>query len=316
MDVLPARRLRRALIPALSLSLLLVACGGGGDAPPPQNSDPVSADTALTASSNSAIVPDDAHSATAELLAAVQAVVAASSQATASVNCAGGGTAVFQATGASAALLGNGQLDQGETYSVVFNNCRSASGSASISGSLNLAVTSVTADSITVDTSTNNVVVSRPFGHVVVNGSSTFTQTTTVAGNTTTITTRWVSPSFSVTRVHGARVASFSLTNVDVTRTVVFTAGVFTSVSYTGTATWSASLPNGSFSVTYTVQNATYDGNGTPTGGTWTIQLPNHRLQLTVAGNLATVTIDFNSDGTIDRTHVFAIGEFVAGAGG
>jgi hypothetical protein len=64
------------------------------------------------------------------------------------------------------------------------------------------------------------------------------------------------------------------------------------------------------------MQGATYDGNGTPTSGSWTIALPNHRLQLTVAGGFATVTVDFNADGTIDRTHVFPIGDFVAGAGG
>jgi hypothetical protein len=315
--------MRRNIFPALlnlprtlgtlSLVAMLAACGGGSDVPAPSNN--VSADGAKNASANTAAIPNDSATALSAVISTAEAVVAAGS-ATAIISCPGGGTASYMVTGPDAALLLNHQLDQGENYSLVFNNCRSANGASAVNGAFTLNVTAKTADSITVDTATNNVVVSLPRGDIVLNGSSTISRTIQTAGNVTTITTHWVTPNFSVVSHRNGRTTSFSYTNVDITRTVVLTNGQFTSASYSGTSTLSWMWPGGSFSVTFATQGTVgCMEDGTPTQGTMTITLPNDRITITVVPGTVTVTVDFGKDGTIDRTYIFTVTELMNGAG-
>jgi hypothetical protein len=309
-----ARHLPRAL-GAVSLIALLAACGGGGgtDAPPPANA--ISAEAAKSASANTAAIPNDTAAAMSDVIATAEAVVAAGS-ASATISCPGGGTAVYQVTGPNAALLLNHQFDQGEVYTLTYNACRSASGAASVNGSMSLTVTSKTADSITLDTATNNVVVTRPLSDVTLNGSSTVTRTVQTAGNTTTITTHWVTPNFSITSHRNGRTTTFSYTNVDITRTVVITNGVVTGTSYNGTSTMSWTWPNGSFSITFATQGSVgCDANGTPTQGTWTITLPNNRIIVTIVPGTVTIQVDYGNDGSIDRIYTFTVTDLMDGAG-
>lgn len=294
----------------LSLVAMLAACGGGSDVPPPSNN--VSADGAKNASANAAAIPNDSATALSAVISTAEAVVAAGS-ATAVISCPGGGTATYTVTGP---LPLNHQLDAGETYSLVFNNCRSATGAEAITGAFTLNVTAKTADSITVETATNNVVVTLPRGDIVLNGSSTISRTIQTAGNVTTITTHWVTPNFSVVSHRNGRTTSFSYTNVDITRTVVLTNGQFTSASYSGTSTLSWVWPGGSFSVTFATQGTVGCAqDGTPTQGTITITLPNDRITITVVPGTVTVTVDFGKDGIIDRTYIFTVTELMNGAG-
>ena len=310
--VSPIGRLPRAL-GALSLVALLAACGGGSDSPPPSNA--VSADDAKSVSANAASMPNDTATAMSATVTTAEMVVA-SGEASVTVNCPGGGTAVYQVTGPNAALLLNHQLDEGENYSVTFNACRSASGAASVSGAMTLAVASKTADSITLNTATSNVVVSLPHGDVTLNGSSTVTRTITTSGNTTTTTTHWVTPNFSITSHRNGRTSTFSYTNVDITRTIVVTNGMVTSTSYSGTSTLSWTWPNGSFSITFATQGSIgCDADGTPTQGTWTITLPHNRLILTIVPGTVTLQVDYGADGTIDRTYIFTVNELMNTAG-
>ena len=306
-------RLPRAFC-ALSLSVLLAACGGGSDDSPPP-STAVTADAAKNASANSTAIPNDGATAMSATIATAEAVVAAGS-ASATIACPGGGTAVYQVTGPNAALLLNHQFDEGENYSLTYNNCRSANGAAAVNGSMTLVVTSKTADSITLDTATNNVVVSLPHGDVALNGSSTITRTITTAGNTTTTTTHWVTPNFSVTSHRNGRTSSFAFTNVDITRSIVVTNGVVTSTSYNGTSTLSWTWPNGSFSVTFATQGTVgCDADGTPTQGTWIITLPNNRLVLAVVPGMVTLSVDYGNDGSIDRIYTFTVTDLMNSAG-
>jgi len=306
-------RLPRAFC-ALSLSVLLAACGGGSDDSPPP-STAVTADAAKNASANSTAIPNDGATAMSATIATAEAVVAAGS-ASATIACPGGGTAVYQVTGPNAALLLNHQFDEGENYSLTYNNCRSANGAAAVNGSMTLVVTSKTADSITLDTATNNVVVSLPHGDVALNGSSTITRTITTAGNTTTTTTHWVTPNFSVTSHRNGRTSSFAFTNVDITRSIVVTNGVVTSTSYNGTSTLSWTWPNGSFSVTFATQGTVgCDADGTPTQGTWIITLPNNRLILAVVPGMVTLSVDYGNDGSIDRIYTFTVTDLMNSAG-
>jgi hypothetical protein len=300
---------------ALSLLALLTACGGGSSDPTPPPAPTVSADGAKNASANTASIPNDTATAMSEVVKAAEAVVA-SGQASLTVSCPGGGTAVYQVTGPNAALLLNHQLDQGENYSLTYNACRSASGAATVNGSMTLFVASKAADSIALETATNNVVVTLPHSDVTLNGASTISRTIEVSGNTTTTTTHWVTPNFSVTTHRNGRTTSFAYDNVDITRTVVVTNGVVTSTSINGTATLAWTWPGGSFSITLATQGTVgCDPDGTPTQGTFTIVFPHNRIVLTIVPGTVTLAVDYGNDGTIDRTYVFTVNELMNEAG-
>lgn len=307
-------RLPRAL-GALTLAALLAACGGGGNdaAPPPPSA--VSAEDAKSVSANTAAIPTDTATAMSTIIATAEAVVAAGS-ASATLSCAGGGTAVYTVTGPDAALLLNRRFDQGENYSVTYNACRSFTGAASVNGAQTLFVASRTADSITLDTATNNVVVTLPHSDVTMNGSSTVSRTIQTAGNVTTTTTHWVTPNFSVTTHRNGRTSTFAYNNVDISRTVVTTSGVVTATSYNGTSTLSWTWPNGSYSITFATQGTVNcDASGAPTQGTWTITFPHNRIILTIVPGTVTLAVDYGADGTIDRTYTFTVTELMNGAG-
>ena len=300
---------------AISLVALLAACGGGGaDAPPPP-ANALSADAAKNASANSASIPNDTATAMSAIITTAEAVVASGS-ASATISCPGGGTAVYQVTGPNAALLLNHQLDQGENYSLTYNACRSANGAASVNGSMTLLVATKTANSIELDTATNNVVVTLPHGDLTLNGASTVSRTIVTAGNVTTTTTHWVTPNFSITSHRNGRTTSFAYTNVDITRSVIVTNGVVTGSTYNGTSTLSWTWPGGSFSVTFATQGSIgCDANGTPTQGTWTITLPNDRIILTVIPGTVTLQVDYGNNGSIDRIYTFTVNDLMDDAG-
>jgi len=76
--------------------------------------------------------------------------------------------------------------------------------------------------------------------------------------------------------------------------------------SRSGTITIDAQLPNGSWTVTTATQGAvSYDANGVPTQGAWTITLPHNIIGISVVPGTLTVTVDWGADGTIDRTWTF-----------
>jgi len=298
----------------LALIVLLAACGGGGnDSPPPSNA--ISAEDAKAASANAAALPNDSADALSTALATAEAVIAAGS-ASATITCGGGGTAVYQVTGPDATLLLNHQLDEGENYSVTYNSCRRALGVATVNGSQTLFVAAKTADSITLQTATNNLVVTLPLRELTLNGASTITRTIATSGSSTTTTIHWVTPNFSVTSHRGPRTSNFSYTNVDITRSVTVDTGVVTGTSYSGTSTLSWTWPTGSFSITFATQGAVQcDAAGTPTQGKWTITLPNNRLILSVAPGTVTLEVDYGNDGSIDRTYSFTVSDLMGEAG-
>src|SRR6266568_9032521 len=99
---------------ALAAAALLAACGGGGSSDTSTDTS-TSAETAQSVSANTVAVPEDSASAMSTTLSTTQAVVAGG-QVGQTYGCAGGGTAVFTATGGTVASLLNGLLDTGENY--------------------------------------------------------------------------------------------------------------------------------------------------------------------------------------------------------
>jgi hypothetical protein len=322
-----ARALRFVLLSpaALALGLALSACGGGsGDAAvttPPATA--ASAATVQETSANTSVVPAASTEALDETIFAAQASVATilSGQASQTVNCPGGGTAMIAVTGAlPLATLTNGQFDAGETYTLTYTDCKGALGRASVNGQMTLTVNEASSTPgnthLALATATTNVVVSLPRGNLTLNGASTVTRDVVTTANTTVTTTHWVTPSFTVVTAFGARTSTFAFTNVDRTRVVTRTNNVVTSTTHSGTCTLSATLPNGSFTVTEsTTGTVTFDANGVPTSGTWTYVLPHNTIVVTIGNGIATVTVDWGSDGTIDRTYTFQINDLAAQAG-
>jgi hypothetical protein len=295
---------RRAVFAAAALAALLTACGGGSD---DASTDTVSQDKAQSMSADSSAMASDGTDGAQALLATTQAVVASGS-ASQTVNCAGGGTAVFTVTGGSVSQLTNGVLDAGEVYSVTFNGCRGSMGAVALTGSATLTVVSNGSGVLAVNSATQNLQVALPLRTLTYNGSSSLSQTVTTNGATTTTINRWTSPRIEVRSVRASgRTSNFTLSNVDLTRTFVQTGGVISARSASGTHTLDAVLPNGSWSITVATQGAvSYDANGVPTQGAWTITLPNHIVGVSVVPGTLTVTVDIGGDGTIDRTYVFS----------
>jgi hypothetical protein len=312
---IPAIEQLPRVLGTLSLVALLAACGGGGADSTPPPSTAISGDAAKNAGANTATIPNDTTAAMSALVTTAEAVVASGS-ASATISCPGGGTAVYQVTGPNAALLLNHQLDAGENYSLTYNACRSASGSAAVNGSMTLLVADKSANSIELNTATNNVVVTLPHSDITLNGASTLSRTTLTAGTTTTTTTHWVTPNFNITSHRNGRTTSFAYTNVDITRTVAVTNGVVTASSINGTATLSWMWPGGSFSITFATQGTVgCDANGTPTQGTWSITLPNNRIVLTVIPGMVTLQVDYGNDGSFDRIYTFTVNDLMDDAG-
>ncbi|MBP5990286.1 MAG: hypothetical protein KA766_09775 [Piscinibacter sp.] len=313
MNITPNNRRLAPIAAATALLALLAACGGGGgDAGAPANG--VTQTEAQSMSANSAVLPADSVEGQASILSTTRAVVAAGSAST-TVNCPGGGTAQFTVTGGNA--LGNGQLDAGEIYSVTYTNCTGAAGAATLNGSATLTVVTASGGTTQVNTATQNLQIALPLRTLTVNGSSTLTETVADNGGGVIVTThRWTSPQIVLTSVRNARTSTFTLSNVDQTRAVTTTNGVISARSRSGTITIDAQLPNGSWTVTTATQGAvSYDANGVPTQGAWTITLPHNIIGISVVPGTLTVTVDWGADGTIDRTWTFTNAQVGSEAG-
>jgi hypothetical protein len=316
MDTLTHKLFNARLLAPIGLVCLLSACGGGGGGSSTPSTGGaaanVSAEAAESTSANAAVIPDGAALASATTLTTTQAVVAAG-QASATINCTGGGTAVYQVTGPNAALLDNGKLDAGENYTLTFNGCRGALGAAALTGEMTLDVTAATAASVTVNTTTNNLVASLPQGTVTLNGSSTLSQSVATSGSEVTTTTGWISSGITVTTEFNGRGGSFTLSQVNVTQSVNESGGVLEGSTFDGTVTFTASGALGALSFTLSTDGAaSYNANGEPVQGTWNLILPNNSISLTIAGNVATVNVDYGNNGTIDATYTFTIAALVA----
>lgn len=288
----------------------LSACGGGSESDTPQNT--VGSETAQSVSANTMVLGPDTVSANAAVLRTAQAVVA-SGQATTTISCGGGGTARFTVSGGTS--LFNFVLDAGERYDMLFDNCRVSAGAESLSGLMRIDVISASANEMTLQTSTQGIVVTRPQRTFTLNGSSTISQSTVTNGTTVTTTHRWVSPQIALTSLHNANLSSLSFSNVDLTTTSTTVNGVLTGSTSSGTLTITVAWPGNSWSATIATQGpASYDTNGVATQGSWLMTLPHDRIGLVVAAGLATVTLDSGANGSIDHTFFFGVLALIAAA--
>ncbi len=314
---------------------LLAACGGGG------GEDRVGIDdaTATLYSAEATQIHSDAVSAADSAVLAAQAMIGAGAGmlgsdgrsealaagaaplATSTRTCPGGGTATASITGGAPGSQANGKFDTGEVYQVTFAACLGAAGVARVDGTLALTVQNASGDSVNgaldLATTATDLALTLPRGSVTLNGSTQrqFTVATDTDG-TVHLTSRFVAPSVVLQTHYNARTSTFTLSNADIARTATVVGGALQSSSIDGTHTINAVLPNASFGYTVaTTGTVTYAADGVPTSGSWILTLPQNLITVTVANQTATITIDHDKDGSIDRTITLPARQLANGAG-
>lgn len=333
----PTRRL--ALAAALACGALLTACGGGGgDASTPPTVTPLSQADATADSANASSTGDDTATgidAVVDTTAALAQAIGqrngtstadrAQAQSAAPVDpltiaCAGGGTATVLVSGTTAQNVYDGQLDAGEHYSVTYAQCTGRAGWAQLNGNVELDVTtadySTTPTTLSVNIAATNLALTLPSGSATLNGTATLSRTVVTAGGTTTTTSHVTVPSATLATAFNARTGSFTLTDLDATRTLASVAGITTASQYSGSHTLSGTADGRTFSYTVsTTGNVSYDATGALASGAWTVVRPDATIATTVTNGTVIITVDDGNNGSIDHTWTFPTAQLVAAAG-
>ena len=336
----PLQRLAAAA--ALASGVLLTACGGGGDPTPPPTTTPLSQpdatadpanasssgndtasalDTVIDTTSALALATASASSAPSDREQALSAGASAAAGVTnVTVSCAGGGTATLSITGGTAASELNGQLDAGEHYSVTYAQCTGAAGYAQLDGNEEMDV--VSADhttspaSVAVNLTVTGLALSLPAGTATLNGTASVSRSVSTSGGTTTTASHVTVPSATLATAFNSRSGSFTLSDLDSTRTLTSVAGVVTASQYNGHHTLSGTANGRTFSMTVaTTGNVSYDAIGALVSGAWTVVRPHATVATTVANGIVIITVDDGNDGTIDHTWTFPLAQLGAAAG-
>ena len=326
--------------------MLLTACGGGGGDGAPGSASSLSQPDATADSANSTSTGQDTAAAidtiidTTSLLAQATATVtgvapqrmqALSTDARAdtspvppgthfTVNCGGGGTATLGIAGASAELELNGQLDAGERYTVTYAQCTGQAGQAQLNGSVEMDVTSAdhstSPGTLAVGLTVTGLSLTLPAGSATLNGSATVSRSVTTSGGSTTTTSHVSVPSATLTTAFNSRNGTFTVSNLDATRTQASVAGIVTASQYNGHHTLSGSANGRSFSMSVaTTGNVSYDATGALVSGAWTVVRPLATIATTVANGMVIMTVDDGNNGTIDHTWTFPAASLGAAAG-
>lgn len=306
---------RQNALAACLLVVLLSACGGGdgGNSLGGGFSGNPSDETAQSASANGVAVVDDGMRAQAAVLAAAQGVIAVSG-AVGTLNCAGGGSAIFTATAGTSGSLTNGVPDTGETYRIRFDDCASSSGSAIVDGTLTLTVNSASGEDLSV-TTTSQLEVALPRRTLIFVGNSTFSHAVQTTGTTRVVTDRWTTPSISTSSRRNGRTTILSLTAVDLTHRVTTVAGAFDRSTHEGSVTVNYTGFLGSWSATIATDGLTsFAIDGTPIAGRWLITLPRDLVVLNFANSFATAALDLENNNSIDRVLTWPLLILIAAA--
>ena len=336
---------RLAVAATLACGALLAGCGGGSSSAAAPTSSPLSesdatadaadatstgADTAAAmdtvidttsalaqaTASASAAAPDRMH----ELSASAEAARASAPITNVTLNCAGGGTATLSITGGTVASEINGQLDAGEHYSVAYAQCTGQAGYAQLNGSVEMDVVSAddaTAPStVAVNLTVTGLSLTLPAGSATLNGTASVSRSAVTSGNVATTTSQVTVPSATLATAFNGRTGTFTLTDLDATRTVTSTAGVVTASQYSGHHTLAGNANGRTISLSAsTTGNVGYDATGALVSGAWTVVRPLATIVTTVANGTVVMTVDDGSDGTIDQTWTFPVATLNAAAG-
>lgn len=312
---------------ALACGLLLGACGGGGGSGGTAPVLAVPSLSQLDATATSA----NASTAGEDTAAAIDAVVDTTSSvalslpaglpaAGATVDCAGGGTATLGISGGTPTGEFNGRLDAGEHYSVVFAQCSNGAGSARLNGSVELDVLSAdheaSPQTLAVHLVVTHLTLTLPSGTVTLDATATASRSVTTDNGATTIVSHVGVPSATLATDLNRRAATFTVTNLDATRTQTSSGGVTTASRFDGHMTLAGSADGRTLSLTFATNgNVNHGADGTLVSGAWTVVRPDATIATTVADGLVVMTVDDANDGTIDHTWTFTTAQLDAAAG-
>ena len=339
---------RLALAAALAGGALLSACGGGGgDSGSGSTATPLSQSDATADAANSSATGSDTAAgldtvidttsalaqsvaqssagASSERMQAESAAVGAAPEAAApvtnvTVNCAGGGTATLSITGGTAATELNGLLDAGEVYTVTYAQCTGAAGWAQLSGSVVMDVTAAdhatSPSSFSVNLTATNLALSLPSGSATLNGTATVSRSVSTSNGTATTSSHVTVPGATLATAFNSRTGSFTLADLDATRTLSSVAGVVTASQYAGHHTLSGTAWGRTFSMAVATNgDVVYDATGALVSGAWTVIRPKATIATSVANGLVVMTVDDGNDGTIDHTWTFPLAQLGSAAG-
>jgi len=309
---------------ALACGILLSSCGGGGGggATPVLSVPTLSQLDATATSANAASSGEDAALAVDSVVDRTSALALAmpAGVVSATVACAGGGSATLSISGGTLAGQLDGQLDAGEHYSVVFARCSDSAGSARLNGSAELDVIgadrSTSPETLSLRLSVDHLELAQPSGTVTLDGTASASRSITGSNGTTTTVSHISVPSATLATAFNGRGAQFTLSDLDATRTVTSVDGVTTASRFDGRMTLTGSADGRSLSLTFaTTGNVTHDGTGALVSGSWTVVRPDATITTTVANGLVFMTADGGNDGTIDHTWTSTTAELQAAAG-
>ena len=330
---------------ALACGVLLTACGGGGDSAPgnasslSQSDATADAANATSTGQDTAAAIDTVIDTTSMLAQAPAAVASASPQrvqtlstdvhadtsplppvTSFTVNCGGGGTATLSIAGASAELELNGQLDAGERYTVTYAQCTGQAGDAQLNGSVEMDVTSAdhttSPATLAVNLTVTGLSLTLPAGTATLNGSAAVSRSVVTSNASTTTTSHVSVPSATLATAFNSRSGTFTVSNLDATRTLTAVAGVVTASQYSGHHTLSGTAQGRTFSMNVaTTGNVSYDAGGALVSGAWTVVRPLATIATTLANGIVILTVDDGNNGTIDHTWTFPAASLNSAAG-
>lgn len=212
----------------------------------------------------------------------------------------------WSATGATAQLLGNGVFDPGERYDAIFNACRSAAGT--LEGRADVLVRATGAGLIEVDVEYTALAYTAPGGARYTLGGTTRQQRTTAtdnAGVTTTANRVTAAGPLTLATTIATRQATYELRNVDWTVTRERDAGgALLARRQQGTLQLVANSARRS-AATLDVQTTAalvQADDGWATLGSYTVANGRDRWTVTYTAGGATIALDLNADGSVDRT--------------
>jgi hypothetical protein len=326
----------RTLLALAASAAILAGCGGGGGSEAPTTTT-LSQTDARAAAANGLQGGDQGVSSidsvfdTAQVLVGANAAAmvatarAASASAqdagsvSATVGCAGGGTATLTISGGTLLTQLNGQFDAGEHYTLAFTQCSGPLGLVHLDGQLEMDIVSVSGDAPVVTTAAltmTGLTATAGNASVTLNGQATLVRSVTTNGLSSTATSEVTSPSFSMATSWNGRSGSFTVTNLDVTRTAQYLSGLPTGSTIAGHHELHGTADGQAVDlVVSTTGEVAYDATGNPISGTWTTVRPDATITTTIANGQATITVDDGNDGTIDSTWTIPVATLMASAG-
>ncbi|MCO5975570.1 hypothetical protein [Ideonella oryzae] len=312
----------------LGLLLSLAACGGGGGS---DSSDTAEADqaqslsaTATTSPQETAQVADavvdtalavDPGSLSTPTSTLVHAAAAGTAQLQGSVDCAGGGTASVVMTGPTLAGLLDGVPEAGEVTQLTYSACSGPDAQVVLNGTVTMTVTQADSGGLTVSLDTSDLQAGLPLSTLGWSGSLSLTRSGSVADSgASTTSSAWSASGLSLVAVRNGHEADLSF-NGSGTRTVQWQDGVPQSSSYQGSSSLGLASSRWNGTLDVATQGAmVFDPEGVPQSGSVSLSLGLYQWTATLADGTATVTVDRNGDGVVDRTRSWPVADWLASA--